>query len=69
VLEESANGGNDGTYLLDDQSAARKYEGWSSPDHGDVERPLCEIVTHRGVGHDLFAGELKESASLYPIEC
>jgi hypothetical protein len=39
------------------------------PDHGDVERPLCEIVTHRGVGHDLFAGELKESASLYPIEC
>jgi hypothetical protein len=27
LLEESANGGNYGTYLLDDQSAARKYEG------------------------------------------
>jgi hypothetical protein len=27
VLEESANGGNYGTDLRDDQSAARKYEG------------------------------------------
>ena len=27
VLEESSNGGNYGTYLLDDQAAAKKYEG------------------------------------------
>jgi hypothetical protein len=27
VLEESSDGGNYGTYLLDDQSTAKKYEG------------------------------------------
>jgi hypothetical protein len=27
VLEESSNGGNYGTYLLDDQATAKKYEG------------------------------------------
>jgi Protein of unknown function (DUF5818) len=27
VLEESSNGGNYGTYLLDDQTTAKKYEG------------------------------------------
>ena len=27
VLEESSNGGYYGTYLLDDQAAAKKYEG------------------------------------------
>jgi len=27
VLEESSNGGNYGTYVLDDQATAKKYEG------------------------------------------
>jgi hypothetical protein len=27
VLEESSNGGSYGTYVLDDQAAAKKYEG------------------------------------------
>jgi Protein of unknown function (DUF5818) len=39
VLEESANGGNYGTYLLDDQSAARKYEGQRAVVTGTLDAP------------------------------
>ena len=39
VLEKSANGGNYGTYLLNDQSAARKYEGQRVVVTGTLDAP------------------------------
>jgi len=39
VLEESSNGGNYGTYLLDDQAAAKKYEGQRVVVTGTLDAP------------------------------
>jgi hypothetical protein len=39
VLEESSNGGDYGTYLLDDQAAAKKYEGQRVMVTGTLDAP------------------------------
>jgi Protein of unknown function (DUF5818) len=39
VLEESSNGGTYGTYLLDDQAAAKKYEGQRVMVTGTLDAP------------------------------
>jgi len=39
VLEESSNGGNYGTYLLDDQATAKKYEGQRVVVTGTLDAP------------------------------
>ncbi len=39
VLEESSNGGNYGTYLLDDQATAKKYEGQRVVVIGTLDAP------------------------------
>jgi hypothetical protein len=39
VLEESSNGGNYGTYLLDDQATAKKYEGQKVVVTGTLDAP------------------------------
>jgi hypothetical protein len=39
VLEESSDGGNYGTYLLDDQATAKKYEGQRVVVTGTLDAP------------------------------
>jgi hypothetical protein len=39
MLEESSDGGNYGTYLLDDQAAAKKYEGQRVVVTGTLDAP------------------------------
>jgi len=39
LLEESSNGGNYGTYLLDDQATAKKYEGQRVVVTGTLDAP------------------------------
>jgi Protein of unknown function (DUF5818) len=43
VLEESSNGGNYGTYLLDDQAAAKKYDGQRVVVTGTLDAPRKAI--------------------------
>jgi hypothetical protein len=39
VLEESSDGGSYGTYVLDDQAAAKKYEGQRVVVTGTLDAP------------------------------
>jgi hypothetical protein len=47
VLEESSNGGNYGSYLLDDQATAKKYEGQRVVVTGTLDAPHNTIHVRR----------------------